>query len=104
MLINLEIGSSDGGSGAETPQENEEAETRSLIVRVIDHGPGIREAHFDLIFEPFYRISGEGIGGGAGVGLGLAIVKGLVELHGGKVWVKSTPGEFTELGFSIPMA
>jgi len=104
VLINLEIETSGTGTGNKNPQENEVSETRSLIVRVIDHGPGISEAHFDLIFEPFYRISGEGLEGGAGVGLGLAIVKGLVELHGGNVWVKSTPGEITEFGFSIPMA
>ena len=104
VLITVETGSSDTGSGTENRQKNEEPVPDILIARVIDHGPGIREAHFELIFEPFYRISGEGVEGGAGVGLGLAIVKGLIELHKGTVWVKSTPGEVTEFGFSIPIA
>lgn len=103
--VSITVGtqSPDTGSDAENRQENEEPAPDVLIVRVIDHGPGIREAHFELIFEPFYRISGEGTEGGAGVGLGLAIVKGLIELHDGTVWVKSTPGEATEFGFSIPI-
>ena len=80
-----------------------DTEPDSIIVRVIDNGPGIRKAHFERVFEPFYRITDEGTEGGAGVGLGLAIVKGLVELHSGKVWVKSTPREVTEFGFAIPL-
>ena len=94
VVISLET----GHSGAE------DGDPDLLVIKVIDHGPGIREAHFERIFEPFYRISGEGIEGGAGVGLGLAIVKGLVELHSGEVWVKSTPREVTEFGFSIPLS
>jgi signal transduction histidine kinase len=92
-------GSPSGGNR----QKSSDADPDSLIVRVVDHGPGIREAHFERIFEPFYRITGEGIEGGAGVGLGLAIVKGLVELHSGHVWVQSTPQKVTEFGFSIPL-
>ncbi len=104
VLITVETGFADAGSGPENRQKNDEAAPNVLVVRVIDRGPGIREAHFELIFEPFYRISGEGIEGGAGVGLGLAIVKGLIELHEGTIWVNSTPGEVTEFGFSIPLA
>ena len=101
VVISMENGYP--GSSGENRQESGEGDPDKLVVRVIDHGPGIREAHFERIFEPFYRITGEGIEGGVGVGLGLAIVKGLVELHSGTVWVKSTPGETTELGFSIPL-
>ena len=104
VLITVETGRPEGDSAAENRQENEEPAPDVLIVRVVNHGPGIRDANFDLIFEPFYRISGDGTEGGAGVGLGLTIVKGLIELHGGSVWVKSTPGEVTEFGFSIPIA
>ena len=96
--------STETGPDDENVQPIGDAQPDVLIVRVIDRGPGIRTAHFGLIFEPFYRISGEGIGGGAGVGLGLSIVKGLVELNDGKTWVKSTPGDVTEFGFSIPLA
>lgn len=91
------------GSSGEIQSGSPDAEPDSIIVRVIDNGPGIREAHFERVFEPFYRITGEGIEGGAGVGLGLTIVKGLVELHSGTVWVRSIPREVTEFGFSIPL-
>ncbi|MCI0803718.1 MAG: HAMP domain-containing histidine kinase [Chloroflexi bacterium] len=104
VVITVETGFSDFDSGAENRQKTEDPAPDLIIARVIDHGPGVREAHLELIFEPFYRISGEGIEGGAGVGLGLAIVKGLIELHSGTVWVKSAPGEVTEFGFSIPIA
>ncbi len=91
------------GPSGEIQSGSPDAEPDSIIVRVIDNGPGIREAHFERVFEPFYRITGEGIEGGAGVGLGLTIVKGLVELHSGTVWVRSIPREVTEFGFSIPL-
>ena len=104
VLVTVTTGPPETDPDAENRQGSEEASPDVLIVRVIDHGPGIREDHFELIFKPFYRVSGEGTEGGAGVGLGLAIVKGLVELHEGTIWVKSTPGEVTEIGFSIPMA
>jgi signal transduction histidine kinase len=104
VVISLSSGhAEESGPYEENSQKNANGEPDSLVVRVTDHGLGIRDAHFEHIFEPFYRITGEGIEGGAGVGLGLAIVKGLVELHSGKVWVHSTPRESTEFGFSIPL-
>ncbi len=100
----ISISSSTPDVSGENQQQNGDAEPESIVVRVTDHGPGIREAHFERIFEPFYRITGEGIEGGAGVGLGLAIAKGLVELHSGEIWVRSTPKQGTEFGFSIPLS
>ncbi|HEY1296974.1 MAG TPA: sensor histidine kinase [Chloroflexota bacterium] len=58
-------------------------------VSVTDDGPGIREQDQERIFERFYRVSSST---GAGTGLGLAIARGLVELHGGKLFVVSAPG------------
>ena len=104
VVISISTGRAEkSGLYEENSAQSTNGEPDSVIVTVTDHGPGIREAHFEHIFEPFYRITGEGIEGGAGVGLGLPIVKGLVELHSGKVWVRSTPRETTEFGFSIPM-
>jgi signal transduction histidine kinase len=67
-------------------------------LQIADTGIGIDPDHRDLIFEKFYRAenpllhSTDGIGfKGAGPGLGLAIAKGIVEAHGGLIWVES-PG------------
>jgi len=60
-----------------------------IVVRVVDQGPGIPEAEWDRIFEPFYRANGAG----GGSGLGLAIAKGFVEANGGTISVESLPGQ-----------
>jgi two-component system sensor histidine kinase KdpD len=60
-------------------------------VAVVDHGPGVAEAERERIFDQFYRLRGEGREP-VGTGMGLAIVKGIVEAHGGRVWVEATPG------------
>jgi two-component system, OmpR family, sensor histidine kinase KdpD len=63
-----------------------------IMVRVVDHGPGISPADQQRVFEPFYR--GSAVNGHhRGSGIGLAIVKGLVEANGGRVWVESLPGQ-----------
>ena len=62
-------------------------------ISVADNGPGIPAAALPRLFERFYRVdAGRGRDEG-GTGLGLAIVKHIVQLHGGKVWVESTPGQ-----------
>ena len=53
-----------------------------VLIAFSDSGPGVPEEERELIFEPFYR------GDGAGLGLGLAIAKSVVELHNGRIWVE----------------
>jgi signal transduction histidine kinase len=60
-------------------------------VRVADEGPGIPRESVDRIFERYYRVPTRDIGLITGTGLGLPIVRGLVELHGGRVWCESSP-------------
>lgn len=60
-----------------------------LIINISDEGMGIEKEEIDKIFDPFYRaISSDSV---KGSGLGLAIVKNYIELHHGKIKVKSTP-------------
>jgi len=61
-------------------------------IRVADNGPGIPAAALPRLFERFYRVDAGRSRDEGGTGLGLAIVKHIVQLHGGKVWVDSTPG------------
>jgi two-component system sensor histidine kinase KdpD len=52
---------------------------------VEDEGPGIPQSKRDSIFERFHRSNGTA----GGLGLGLAIVRGIIEGHGGRIWVES---------------
>jgi two-component system clock-associated histidine kinase SasA len=87
----------------------------TLILQVTDNGPGIPEKERDLVFQPYYQVDpdkGKQPGGndgnrshlGRGQGLGLAIAKLLVELHGGKLWLESKPGQGSTFSFTLPMA
>ena len=70
---------------------------------VSDTGCGISPQEQAKIFERFYR--GETIQvDQRGAGLGLAITKSLVEMHGGRIWVESIPGQGSRFYFTIPIA
>lgn len=73
-----------------------------LVIEVRDSGPGIAEEDLARLFDPYYRRV-EDRERLSGLGLGLALSKRLVELHGGKIWVKSQLGVGTTLGFSLPL-
>lgn len=62
----------------------------SVLVRVADDGPGIPPEHREKIFDRFYQIDSSLARQSSGAGLGLAICKGLVEAHGGRIWVEPT--------------
>jgi two-component system, OmpR family, sensor histidine kinase KdpD len=73
-----------------------------VLVRVADSGPGIPPAEQRRIFEPFVR--GKEDAGERGSGLGLSIVRGFVQVNGGRVWVESEPGRGSTFVISIPAA
>lgn len=78
-----------------------EAEGDRIVVSVADEGRGIPVDEQSRIFDKFYR-------GRAwrekvlGTGLGLSIAKGIVEAHGGKIWVTSVPGKGSVFSFAVP--
>jgi len=74
---------------------------REYLVSVADDGPGIPVAEQSQIFERFYSNS-RGPGEKTGAGLGLAIAKTVVELHGGRIWVKSEGGRGSTFFFTLP--
>ena len=75
---------------------------RAIEIAVRDHGPGISAPMLPHLFEKFYRAEPTGRVGGTGIGL--TICKGLVEAHGGRIWVTSREGEGTTVSFTIPLA
>lgn len=74
-----------------------ESAAGSAEVRVTDNGPGIEAEKLDQIFQPFVSTKGKGMG------LGLAICREIVEGHGGRLEVESTPGVGTTFIVRLPL-
>lgn len=70
----------------------------TVIVRVLDRGPGLDPATADRIFEAFER----GQAAGDGAGLGLAIARGFAQANGGRVWAEPREGRGTAFALSLP--
>jgi two-component system phosphate regulon sensor histidine kinase PhoR len=66
---------------------------RRIEVAVIDHGPGISSEHLPRLTERFYRADVDSSREKQGTGLGLAIVKHILNRHGTRLAITSTPGE-----------
>lgn len=63
-----------------------------LLIRVIDHGPGIAEDQREAVFEPFYRLEGSRNRNSGGVGLGMTIAREAAQRLGGQLNLEETPG------------
>jgi signal transduction histidine kinase len=75
----------------------------SVRFSVRDHGAGISPEALPHVFEPYYRAPGAAVTA-SGMGLGLAVVKALVEAHGGAIAVESEAGWGTRVAFTLPTA
>lgn len=71
---------------------------------VKDSGEGIRPEDIPHIFDRFFRGEKSRSRGTGGAGLGLAIASGIIEAHGGNIWVESHPGDGACFSFSLPLA
>jgi signal transduction histidine kinase len=72
------------------------------MIQVSDQGIGIPPQDSTRVFERFYRVANETTQQVDGVGLGLAVCWGIVEAHGGRIWVESTPGIGSTFNFTLP--
>jgi two-component system sensor histidine kinase BaeS len=71
-------------------------------VHVVDHGPGFPDDFSEAAFGRFTRADTSRTRATGGVGLGLAIAQGLVEAHGGRIWIEAPPGG--RVAFELPGA
>ena len=76
------------------------SDDKNTIFSIADKGIGIDEKYHQAIFTLFYQIAPED--NGEHVGAGLSIAKKIVELHQGKIWLESTPGEGSTFFIALP--
>jgi len=89
-------------AGDDRPAELTAAETDGrIVIRVVDHGPGVPVADRDRIFQPFQRLGDHDAT--TGVGLGLAVARGFVEAVGGRLTASSTPGGGLTMTVVLPV-
>jgi two-component system sensor histidine kinase KdpD len=74
-----------------------------VIISVTDEGIGIPPELHEKVFERFFQGNGRKTSRRKGTGLGLAICRGIIEAHGGKIWVESKPGRGSKFSFSLPV-
>ncbi len=78
-------------------------ENGHLLVSISDNGMGVAEEEHDKIFEKFYTVGGKSLTRESErMGLGLTIAKGIVEAHGGKIWVESKLNKGSTFYFTLP--
>lgn len=75
----------------------------NIIISVADQGPGVSDEDKEKMFGYFQRLSAQPTGGESSSGIGLSIVKQIVELHNGKVWVESDLGKGSTFIVSLPV-
>jgi signal transduction histidine kinase len=80
-----------------------EANNGSFHVSVRDTGPGISAADQTKLFQEFQQADNAITRKKGGTGLGLAISKRIIEMHGGRIWVESQPGQGSTFTFTLPV-
>ena len=79
-----------------------ERKDTELVVSTSDQGVGIPAKDLDRVFDRMFRVEQGLTPTVDGVGLGLAICKGLVEQHGGRIWMESEEGKGSICHFTLP--
>ncbi|MEI9952682.1 MAG: ATP-binding protein [Pseudomonadota bacterium] len=85
-------------SGGEVMVQVEPFADQTVRFAIMDNGPGIAAVELGHVFDRYWH---SGRGRGAGTGLGLFIAKGIVEAHGGRIWVESIAGEGATFYFTL---
>jgi signal transduction histidine kinase len=102
VLINL-VGNAIKFTDAGEVAIKAEANNGSFYVAVRDTGPGISAADQAKLFQEFQQADNAITRKKGGTGLGLAISKRIIEMHGGRIWVESQPGQGSTFAFTPPV-
>jgi signal transduction histidine kinase/putative methionine-R-sulfoxide reductase with GAF domain len=102
VLINL-VGNAIKFTDAGEIAIKAEANDGAFHVSVRDTGPGISAADQAKLFQEFQQADNAITRKKGGTGLGLAISKRIIEMHGGKIWVESQPGQGSKFAFTLPV-
>ena len=102
VLINL-VGNAIKFTDAGEVAIKAEANNGAFHVSVCDTGPGITAADQAKLFQEFQQADNAITKKKGGTGLGLAISKRIIEMHGGKIWVESQPGQGSTFTFTLPV-
>jgi two-component system, NtrC family, sensor kinase len=97
VLLNLIINSRDAMKGKGRIAISSGERDERVVVQIADRGCGISREQLERIFEPFYTTKGE-----QGNGLGLAVVRSIIEQHGGTIQVESTVGQGSSFSIALP--
>jgi signal transduction histidine kinase len=77
---------------------------KELVLDVSDDGVGIPDDQVERVFERFYQVDGSMSRRFGGAGLGLALVKEVVDAHGGKVYLESAVDQGSKFTVTLPIA
>jgi GAF domain-containing protein len=102
VLINL-VGNAIKFTDAGEVAIKAEANNGAFYVSVRDTGPGISAADQAKLFQEFQQADNAITRKKGGTGLGLAISKRIIEMHGGRIWVESQPGQGSTFAFALPV-
>jgi signal transduction histidine kinase len=102
VLINL-VGNAIKFTDAGEVVIKAEANNGAFYVSVRDTGPGISAADQTRLFQEFQQADNAITRKKGGTGLGLAISKRIIEMHGGRIWVESQPGQGSTFTFTLPV-
>ncbi len=100
VLANLFANALDHSPSALPPVLQAHREQDTVVIEVVDHGPGVPDKLKARIFEPFQRFDEKKVG----VGLGLAVAKGFTEAMGGAIVAADTPGGGLTVRVTLPVA
>ncbi len=103
VIINLVSNALKAGARTITLSSRPEEDGTEVRLTVQDDGPGIPEDQLDRLFDRFYRLEDSRSRDVGGAGLGLSIARGIVEAHGGRIWLESKVGQGTAAHVQLPI-